>query len=379
MPPEKAPYILYGVPHSLYTGKVRCYLRNQGIAYQERPTSHPDFAARIVPVLGRSIIPVLETPDGQIIQDSIDIIDYFESQGVPYPVYPVTPLQRALGVVIEYFGGQALRKHAMHYRWTYLQEQERFLRHAFVSGSGEEVADMVMGRMQSYLPPLGVTEPTIPLIEASYIKLLDTLEGHFAVMPYLFGGRPSIGDYGLVASLFAHLGRDPVPAHIMRQRAPRVCRWVERMNAPGLDVVEYPDARAEFVAADAVPVSLEPFLAHVADDIFPELTDKLAFLDSWVATHAISDYQPVADRPHRRQLGMVRTRYYGADIEVGVEPYLLYVLQRAVDALDGLGQAERRRVWDELQRLGLDQALPVERKYRVARHNHVEVWRIAKS
>ena len=29
---------LYGVPHSLYTGIARCYLRTQGIAYTEIPT-----------------------------------------------------------------------------------------------------------------------------------------------------------------------------------------------------------------------------------------------------------------------------------------------------------------------------------------------------
>lgn len=373
---ELPSYILYGAPHSLYTGKVRCYLRNQGIGYQERPTSHPDFAARIVPAIGRSIIPVLETPDGQIIQDSIDIIDYLERQGVPYPAYPATPLQRILAIVIEYYGGQALLRHAMHYRWSYLPQQEGFLRHAFASASGAEVADQVMGRMQSYLPLLGVTEQTIPLIEHSYERLLDTLDSHFALMPYLFGGRPSIADYGLIGSLFAHLGRDPVPAQIMKLRAPRVYRWVERMTAPGLDVVEYPHTVPELVAADAIPPSLEPFLAHIAADIFPELTDKLAFLDTWVATHRIADGEPVADKPHRRQIGKIRTRFHGADTEAGVEPYLLYILQRAADTLDGLEEGEAQRVLSELRRVRLDRAVPSGRNYRIARRDNIEVWRI---
>lgn len=374
MPAEQTPYILYGSPHSLYTGKARCYMRNQGIGYQERPTSHPDFAARIVPQIGRSIIPVLETPDGQIIQDTIDIIDYFEQRGVPHPVYPATPLQRVLGIVIEYFGCQAMLKHAMHYRWSYLRQQEGFLRHAFASGAGAELAEKVMGRMHSYLPMLGVTEQSIPLIERSYETLLDTLESHFAVMPYLFGGRPSIGDYGLIASLFAHLGRDPVPAQIMKLRAPRVFRWVERMTAPGLDVVEYLDAKPEFVADDAIPASLEPFLAYVAEDIFPELTDKLAFLDEWVASRRPADGEPVSDKPHRRQLGTVRTQFRGAPIEVGVEPYLLYVLQRAVDVLDDLDAGQVPRVLGELRRFGLDRAVPTGRNYRVARRDNIEVW-----
>ncbi|MES1951594.1 glutathione S-transferase [Salinisphaera sp. S4-8] len=372
---QATPYVLYGAPHSLYTGKARCYLRNQGIAYVERPTSHPDFVARIAPALGRAIIPVLETPDGEIIQDTIDIIDYFERRGDVRQVYPSTPLQHVVAVIIEYFGCQAMRKHAMHYRWSYLPEQRDFLWHAFVTGSGEAVAEKVMGRMHSYLPALGVTEQTAPLIERSYETLLDTLEAHFAVMPYLLGGRPSIADYGLIAPLFAHLGRDPVPAAIMKQRAPRVFRWVERMNAPGLDTVEYPEQASAFVADDTIPPSLEPFLRYIAEEIFPELDDKLAFFDRWIAEQRPGDGMPVADKPHRRQLDTVNTQYRGVPIEVGAEPYLLYVLQRAADTMAIVNDEAAARVGTQLERLGLARAVPSGRDYRVARENNIEVWR----
>ncbi|MBS63790.1 glutathione S-transferase N-terminal domain-containing protein [Salinisphaera sp.] len=375
MPVQATPHVLYGAPHSLYTGKARCYLRNQGIAYIERPTSHPDYVGRIAPAIGRSIIPVLETPQGEIIQDSIDIIDHCERAGTQWPVYPGTPLQHIVAVIIEYFGGQAMLKHAMHYRWSYLAEQRDFLWHAFVSGSGEAVAEKLMGRMHSYLPMLGVTDRTIPLLERSFETLLDTLDAHFAVMPYLLGWRPSIADYGLIAPLFAHLGRDPVPANIMKTRAPRVFRWVERMNAPGLDRVEYPEQAAAWIADDAIPPSLEPFLAYVAEEIFPELDDKLAFIDDWVAGHKPGDGDPVTDKPHRRQLGTVATRYRGEPIEVGVEPYLLYVLQRAADTMAIVNDAASQRVRSRLEQLGLARAVPYGRDYRVARENNIEVWR----
>lgn len=375
MADDPDPDILYGVPHSLYTGKARCYLRNQGIRYIERPTLDRGFIERVVPQLGRSIIPVLETTDGTIVQDTIDIIDHFERQGVAWPAYPTTPVQRVLAIVIEYFGCQVLLKHAMHYRWSYLEEQKAFLSHAFASGSGPAIAEKVMGRMQAYLPMLGVIDATVPLIERSFEALLDTLDAHFAVMPYVLGGRPSIADYGLIAPLFAHLGRDPVPAEHMKKRAPRVYRWVERMNAPGLDVVEYPNVTPAFVADDAIPASLEPFLAYMAEDMFPELTDKFAFFDGWIAEQRPADGAPVADKPHRRQLGPVQTHYRGAPVEVGAEPYLLYVLQRAVATLDGLAADESQRVLAQLRRFALDRALPTGLDYRVARENNIEVWR----
>ena len=368
------PYCLYGASHSLYTGKVRCYLRNQGIDYVEVPTWHPDFAERILPQIGRGIIPVLETPEGQVIQDSIDIIDHLEAQGVRWPVYPSTPLQRIVAVIIEYYGCQAMLKHAMHYRWSYRAEQEAFLRCAFTLGSGAEMADKIMGRMSSYLPRLGVNQASIPLIESSYHELLALLEAHFREMPYLLGWRPSIADYGLIAPMFAHLGRDPVPLAVMQQRAPRVHRWVERMTAPGLDVVEYPQHDPGFVADDALPATLEAVLQHIAGEIFPELTDKLAFLQSWLDEHQPADRAPVSERPQIRQVGMVQTRFRGADIEVGVEPYLLYVLQRASAVMQAQPAESQQALSARLARFGLADALPKAGAYRVGRRDNLECW-----
>ena len=369
-----APYRLYGASHSLYTGKVRCYLRNQGIDYVELPTWHPDFATRILPQIGRGIIPVLETPEGRVIQDSIDIIDYLEAQGVPWPVYPQSPLLHILAIIIEYYGCQAMLKHAMHYRWSYREEQEDFLRCAFTLGSGAEMAEQIMGRMNSYLPRLGVNPGSIPLIETSYHELLAVLDAHFAQMPYLLGSRPSIADYGLIAPLFAHLGRDPVPLALMQQRAPRVHRWVERMTAPGLDCVEYPEQAPAFLDDGALPATLTALLRHIAGEIFPELTDKLAFMDAWVSEHQPEEGSPVTARPQVRQIGLVQTQFRGADIEVGVEPYLLYLLQRATAVLHAQPADQRQALLATLEQLGLSAAVPRGRSYQVGRRNNLECW-----
>ncbi|WP_417546928.1 glutathione S-transferase family protein [Marinobacter segnicrescens] len=365
---------LYGVPHSLYTGIARCYLRTQGIEYVELPTSHPDFAGRIMPVIQRSIIPVLETTGGEVVQDSLDIIDHFERQGVRYSAYPQGLLQSVLGVIIAYYGTQALLPHAMHYRWTYRDRQEGFLRDQFAAGIGPEMADKVMSRMNSYLPQLGVTDHTIPEIEASFEQLLETLNAHFAEHPYLFGGRPSLADYGLIGPMFAHLGRDPVPENLMKTRAPKVFRWVERMTAPGLDTPEFPDYGDDFLPSDAIPETLEPLLRQVADEIFPMLTDKLAFLDTLVAEHQPEDGQPVSAKPHQRYVGAVETAFRGVPVQAGVQPYLLYVLRKADEMLAESPAEEQARVREALTVRGLVEALPGDRGYTVDRRNHIEVW-----
>ncbi|MCG8392439.1 MAG: glutathione S-transferase family protein [Pseudomonadales bacterium] len=368
------PQTLYGVPHSLYTGIARCYLRTQGIAYSEIPTTHADFSQRIVPAIQRSIIPVLETPQGEIVQDSLDIIDHFEAQGVPYSAYPAGLLQRVLSVIIAYYGTQAMLPHAMHYRWSYRDQQDDFLRDQFAAGAGEAMADKIMARMNSYLPQLGVDEHTIPEIEASFLQLLNTLNAHFAEHPYLFGGRPSLADYGLIGPLFAHLGRDPVPGHIMKTRAPKVFRWVERMTAPGLDTPEFPDYGDDYLADDAIPATLEPLLQQIADESFPMLTDKLAFMDGLIEKYQPADGQPVSPKPHQRYVGVVDTAFRGMPVKAGVQPYLLYVLGKADRMLAEGSAEEQARVREALAARGLAEALPGERGYSVDRRNHIEVW-----
>ena len=57
---------------------------------------------------------------------------------------------------------------------------------------------------------------------------------------------------------------------LMQQRAPRVFRWVERMNRPDPDVGEFPAENLEFIGDDLILETLVAVLKHVAED-FVEL------------------------------------------------------------------------------------------------------------
>ena len=53
--------------------------------------------------------------------------------------------------------------------------------------------------------PLHLVSPeTAPEIEAAYHDTMAELDAHFALHPYLLGGAPTIGDYGLFAH-FMHI------------------------------------------------------------------------------------------------------------------------------------------------------------------------------
>ena len=80
-------YQLWGSPNSLYTGKVRSYLIKQRIPFENRAAGEARFREKIVPQIGRWIVPVLEAENGALVQDGSDIIAHLDAEG-GIPVEP---------------------------------------------------------------------------------------------------------------------------------------------------------------------------------------------------------------------------------------------------------------------------------------------------
>jgi len=234
-------FILYGMQASLYTGKVRAFMRRNRLPVTERGAGHPDYTDKIMPQIGRFIIPVIETPDGTIVQNGTGILDYLDGQGLSHePLYPTDPVTRAVAHLFELFGNEGLLRPAMHYRWNFDEENLNFLRTSFadafpsyLDAAGRNAAfDHASGRMRKAGQAFGVVPETLETIETSYAQFLSLLNTHLQNSYYLLGHAPTIADYGLFNPLYAHLARDPKPATLMKSTAPLSWNWVERMNRP---------------------------------------------------------------------------------------------------------------------------------------------------
>ena len=189
----KGPYILWGTPHSLYTGKARSCLIKKGLAFVERCPSHTDYKTRVRPAVGMVTFPVLETPEGQFIQDSTDIVTYLdalESPSSPTSMTPATPVQRVVASLIDGFGLEGLLQAAMHYRWSYRSLHERFINREFMIITYE--TDPVLLRA-------AVPEPLVPNAENhvlyEWIRMPDSSGfGDYTesgiVIPCTFNGEP---------------------------------------------------------------------------------------------------------------------------------------------------------------------------------------------
>ena len=327
-------YILYGSEHSLFTGKVRAYMRYKGLNWEERAATRDIYRSVILPKIGAPIIPVLETAAGEYIQDTTDIIDYLEARHPSAPVYPQTPVQRLVALLFELYGDEWLTIPAMHYRWSVLEHQRDFILSEFGKLSAPEASyeeQIAIGERTSkafsgMVPALGITEDTIPGIEATYLEFLDQLDRHFASYAFLLGSRPSIGDYGLMGPLYAHLGRDPVPRALMEERAPNVYAWVKRMNGPQ-------PRSGEFLADDVIPDSLLPLLQTLCRDQLPDVLDVIDHNSAWLQDN------PGGNIP--RFLGMHPFTSGPVSGERVISSYAQWLFQRPWSHYQGLGDEDR--------------------------------------
>ncbi len=374
--------ILWGAPHSLYTGKLRSYLIKKGLPFEERFPSQPEFGTRILPAVGQFVVPVLETPEGEILQDTSDIIDLLEARYADPALDCTSGIQRLVSLLFDAFGSEYLLPLAMHYRWTYRAEQEEFLQAEFgraVVPDSSRVerraqAAKTMDFFNGFLPNLGVLPDAIPAMEASYLALIDALDEHFHYHPYLLGGRPSRGDFGMMAPLFAHLGRDPVPAGIMKVKAPNLFRWTERMNSPQRSDGEFYGYPAHYFSEDTIPATLEAVLKIAFADWTPGLVADVACFNAWAADKPAGTMVSLSGtRQIHPNVGPVKYPWRGVTIQRGSQPHMLWMFVAAQAHAASLEDEDARRLKLLLDQTEGTQALSLKLGRRMGRKDGVLV------
>ena len=377
-------FTMWGTPHSLFTGKARSYLLKKGVPFTELLASDARFLSEVMPKVGHMVIPVIETPEGELIQDTTAIIDHIESRFAEPVLRPAGPVQGIVAQFLDAFGSNYLMPAAMHYRWSYRADQEALLRAEFARAVPPQVpydqrlamAGAIMDRFNGFLPNLGVTAETIPAIESAYEELLDVLEAHFRLHPYLLGGRPSVADFGLMGPLYAHLARDPVPAKLMRTRAPNVARWTERMNVAQIADPEFPGAE-DFLSDDTLSETLEAVLRVAFAQWEAGIAADAACFDSWLAGQSDPAPGTIVSLNGQRQVhpnvGKAEYLWRGVTMRRASHIHSLWHLSRAQDAARALSGEAAERLAALLARTGGEKVMATTTSRRMTRENNVLV------
>ena len=371
-------YILYSAPHSLYAGRARAYLIKRCIPFEERSVGHSSFT-EIKPIGKLPTIPTLVTPNGEIIRDGAAIIDHFEST-FGHLFRPISPLQDMVSALFDVIGSEGLRRPAMHYRWNFPEDNDEFLHYHFFSLFRPDTPDReqktisVMEMLRTTTKMRGVTGDTKDLVEALYIELLDALNSHFQHTPYLLGGSPCIGDFGMLAPLYGHLARDPKPATLMKKRAPRVYRWVERMNRASQDAPEYFDCGTDFFQNDGIPETLMAVLRVVSQDFVPETIASAKFLNLWLSEQNPETGTPAIFQLGTSPLGSVEFQVRDHTINAAIVPYRHFQLQRIHQIFDEVETKTQIRIKQILKSCDMADILNVRLNRSIGRKDNLEVW-----
>ncbi|HET8936536.1 MAG TPA: glutathione S-transferase family protein [Polyangiales bacterium] len=338
-----AKHQLIGAQVSLYTGKVRAYLDFKAIPYTEVLATREVYRDVILPRTGVRFIPVLISDDDIAVQDSTEIIELLEARYPEPSVYPAGPLQRWVALMLEAYADEWLVMPAMHYRWN-VPENRAFAIAEFGRLSAPEaspseqrmIGERLSGPFAGALGPLGVRPENLAAVEASYLGFLVDFERHLASQPFLFGTRPSIADFAFYGPLYAHLYRDPASGRLMRQRAPGVAQWVERMRAPQ-------PRSGEFLSNDVLPATLEPMLARMVQELIPVLASTQGAL-ARLRGDALEAPLPRTIGTHEFRLGEVTS-------ERAIYPFNLWRWQRAADQYQALNAETRAHASALLRRI----------------------------
>ena len=375
-------FILYGMQASLYTGKARAYMRRNRIPVTERGAGHPDYMTRIYPHMQRFIMPVIETPEGEIIQDGTDILEYLENRGLGRePLFPEDPVIKAVALLFQLFGNEGLLRPAMHYRWNFDADNLDFLKVSFrdvmpieMGAKGNDAGfENASGRMRKAANAFGVFEQTYELVEQSYAEFLKLYNSHLQGSYFLLGDAPTIGDYGLFNPLYAHLARDPKPAFLMKTTAPLVWNWVERMNRPETtEEHTLADPQVGFCAGDAIPETLMALMTYVGEEYASEFSAHVDFTDDWLEEQG--DNPEKVKAPLGRGIGFAEFKWRGQDISSVVMPYRFYLSQKLWDHFDSCSETDQTSIRNLFAETGLDVFLDKRPSRRVLRKDYHEVW-----
>jgi len=364
-----AQHKLIGAEVSLYTGKLRCYLKYKNIPFEEVIASQEVYRDVILPRTGVGYIPVLITDDDIALQDTTEIIDFLEKRYTDHSVYPNTPKQNLVSLLLETYGDEWLVIPAMHYRWN-KDENIEFAKSEFGRTSAPQASkeeQYAIGQETSKpfagaLPRLGVSQDAIPAIETSYMDLLADLDKHFAQHDFLLGSQPCMGDFGLIGPLYAHLYRDPYSGRIMDEHAPNVVAWINRM-------IEPTPLSGEFLANDDVPETLLPILQRMLNEQGPVIEQTIHQVANWADENESSAIE--------RAIGKVSFTIGDVNASRLTFPYMQWMWQRCYDFYQDLSDTDKQNANNLLSKVvGFEDLLNHPIQTRIKRvNNKMEVVR----
>ncbi len=348
----KDTFTFYAWRLSWYSAKARSYLQHKGILFVEKKPSLYTLRHTIARRCGDGAVPVLVTPEGEWIQNSLTIIEQMELRFGGQPVLPASPVQRFFSGLVEIWADEFWHPTAEHYRFSFPEnmpawrEELSTMLPGFPGVAQNLVVEKAYRGMKNVTHDVGVVPENIKLIEQWSEQQLDALDRHFADMPYLLGGHATLGDFSLMGPIFGHLAWDQYPRKNLIAPRKHLSAWIERMS-------DRPSQKGELLAEDRIPESLQPMLSSIVKELIP-------YMECCAQDLASTPHISASDKRYQRMGKSVEVPFGGGSLRRVVTSYTLWMLQRILDMPKRMSVADRSMLHDWLASINAEHILDIE-------------------
>ena len=203
--------------------------------------SQGSAAASALPEPKVNLIPRLIVPDadGELVArtDTTPLIRWLETEHPGRSVRPGDPVLKMLDALLEDFADEWLTKAMFHYRWAFdadIANAAKLLPRWFAPNKTNEfhaaVGEDFAKRQVSRLGVVGSNPTTAPIIEGSFLRILQLLDVHLSASRFLLGARPAACDFAFFGQLTQLTRIDPTPAALSHATSMRTVAWTDLMD-----------------------------------------------------------------------------------------------------------------------------------------------------
>ncbi len=322
-------YKLFGLEISPFTLKIKSYLNYKKIKYKwiKNPNSK-----ELRKLKQTSSLPFLLTDDGEVLQDSTNAIVKLEHRHSKNSIYPEDSRLIFISSLIEEYSDEWMIKHLFNYRWTYEVDQNLASKRIAASSIPfylrylPIISELALEQTAQYMKDkysnmassaYGVDATNRELVETSFKRLIDLLENHLIKFPYLFGGRPSIADFGLWGQLYGSW-MDITARNFINQR-PNLVKWLKKMENPKIE--------GDFLGWSDVHLTIELILEkEIANVFLPWSNANYNALNDKKDTFSVSlegkSFKQNTQKSHAKSLKELRLKYNEYDLKESIKPIL---------------------------------------------------------
>lgn len=233
----KKPYLLYTMQNSPYSDKIRAFLHYKKLPVAEHVENAETRFSVLQARTGKTMVPVVITPDDKAINDSTTIAAHIEALAPEPPTRWKDPETDALAMLLEDYADEWLVRIMLASRWYHGADAAQNaaiiacgMTHGVPGLDFQRAAREFPPGIVANLPKMGATPENAEGWYAMLPRILEALDDALVRSLFLTGAAPHQADFAFYGQL-NQIRRDPTGSEWMADAPDHVHDWMDRIEA----------------------------------------------------------------------------------------------------------------------------------------------------